>query len=361
MNLDNTVVFIVDFSVTFEFMHELIMRTKKNVTWIDHHITAIEKYRDHGEDILYYLPGLRVSHGFCAAELCWFYLYKHAVHPKINSDLFVMEGKEIDPDLVEERDYALSFLPDGLRLVGDWDVWRWGETNALAPRYLNYHFWMTKPDVYSRDAFEMYFGDIDALTDALNQGEVVYKYELAKYKDLDMFPVRISEFEEIDAVACNYQGGNSLTFTEIDKEYEVGVLYYYTGERMVYGFYRLGKNPEKIIHCGTIAKHFGGGGHAGAAGAVVDKNFIVITTDHKHHWMKSRPTLTVENIEHMLKLKYSKPGDTVVVRDASADPNVDLDVSRMAMYVRVGMPGDYAILRRGWSLVAMVDPLELQD
>ncbi len=361
LNMHNTVIFIVDFSVKPDIMRELLVKTKKNVVWIDHHITAIEEYRQKEEDLLYDIQGLRVTHGFCGAELCWLYLHQKAVHPYHNRDLFVVDGKDIHPDIKEERDFALHYIPQGVRLVGDWDTWRWGETNAIEPRWLNYHFNMKKPDLFKDEEYEMYFGNIDKLQEALHAGEVAYNYEMSKCKNLSMFPVKITGFEDVDAVACNYQGGSSLTFTEVNTQYEVGICYHYNGTCMVYGFYRLGKNPEKLIHCGTIAKKFGGGGHMGAAGALVDKNLVVITKDYSRRWKKSRKTFSVPNISSLLRLRRAKLGDTVVVRDASADPNIDLETSRMAMYVRIGLPEDYRILCKGWSLVAMVDPLEYED
>lgn len=49
-------VFIVDFSIEPEDMRELLKITK-NVVWIDHHKTTIEKYKDFES----YIPGIRMT------------------------------------------------------------------------------------------------------------------------------------------------------------------------------------------------------------------------------------------------------------------------------------------------------------
>ena len=63
-------VFIVDFSIEPEDMRELLKITK-NVVWIDHHKTTIEKYQDFESCI----PGIRMTGpGISGASLtCWYF------------------------------------------------------------------------------------------------------------------------------------------------------------------------------------------------------------------------------------------------------------------------------------------------
>ena len=62
-------VFIVDFSFPLEMMKSLILKTK-NIVWIDHHISSIEKLREFEG-----LPGIRLD-GVSGCELTYFYLNK---------------------------------------------------------------------------------------------------------------------------------------------------------------------------------------------------------------------------------------------------------------------------------------------
>jgi oligoribonuclease NrnB/cAMP/cGMP phosphodiesterase (DHH superfamily) len=67
-------VYIVDYSIPPELMWELQKRA--NVVWIDHHATAIEKYKDYLNPI----QGIRKT---CASgcELTWMYFYGNKSMP----------------------------------------------------------------------------------------------------------------------------------------------------------------------------------------------------------------------------------------------------------------------------------------
>ena len=69
-------VFIVDFSIEPEDMRELLKITK-NVVWIDHHKTTIEKYKDFKD----YIPGIRMTGpGISGASLVWWYFNNNAFY-----------------------------------------------------------------------------------------------------------------------------------------------------------------------------------------------------------------------------------------------------------------------------------------
>lgn len=69
-------VFIVDFSIEPEDMRELLKITK-NVVWIDHHKTTIEKYKDFES----YIPGIRMTGpGISGASLVWWYFNNNAFY-----------------------------------------------------------------------------------------------------------------------------------------------------------------------------------------------------------------------------------------------------------------------------------------
>lgn len=72
-------VWIVDYSIDPNDMEKLSKITKK-VVWIDHHITAIDKYNNFS----FKIPGLRVN-GVAACELTWHYInFPKSEFSKIN-------------------------------------------------------------------------------------------------------------------------------------------------------------------------------------------------------------------------------------------------------------------------------------
>jgi len=85
-------VWIVDYSIEPEEMTRLLKITR-NVTYIDHHISAIKKYKDFPVEI----AGWRED-GIAGCLLTWMYLW-------------------------DETDY--HHAPMALQFIGDRDVWKW--------------------------------------------------------------------------------------------------------------------------------------------------------------------------------------------------------------------------------------------
>jgi len=84
-------VFIVDYSIELEVMDKLLDITS-NIFWIDHHITAIEKYINYPHN----LQGLRnVEYSGCV--LTYIYLYN----------------------------VSFDQVPMPIRYIGDRDTWQW--------------------------------------------------------------------------------------------------------------------------------------------------------------------------------------------------------------------------------------------
>ena len=88
------IIYIVDFSI-FPNEMRILLQITKNVHWIDHHKTSIERYKDFEHDI----QGLRVLDIPSGCECTWKY-----IHP----------NKEI---------------PFGVQLIGDRDTWTWKYKN----------------------------------------------------------------------------------------------------------------------------------------------------------------------------------------------------------------------------------------
>ena len=289
----HSAIFIVDFSVKpYELQELLDFFGFKNVYWIDHHESAIMAYLKTFEEMdipKTMINGLRVCNNLCASELTWLFLNKAFNGEKedqIGAEHINYNGKSYNIDIQESRDELLSHIPEPIRTVGDWDVWRHVEYEDEDPRknnalYLNNYFSTilisNLAEDYNDEGFDAY--DYDsfnedqyvAYKDALIMGAIIQKYKEATYKkifDKNHFECIINDekFNTIHAIAVNSTEHTSLLFQSVKDKYEVGIVYHFNGNNTSFSFYRLNENKDKVINCATIACAFGGGGHAGAAG-----------------------------------------------------------------------------------------------
>ena len=289
----HSAIFIVDFSVKpYELQELLDFFGFKNVYWIDHHESAIMAYLKTFEEMdipKTMINGLRVCNNLCASELTWLFLNKAFNGEKedqIGAEHINYNGKSYNIDIQESRDELLSYIPEPIRTVGDWDVWRHVEYEDGDPRknnglYLNNYFTTilisNLAEDYNDECFDAY--DYDAFNDnqyaaykdALNMGAIIQYYKEATYKKIfgkNNFECIINDekFNTIHAIAINSTEHTSLLFQSVKDNYEVGIVYHFNGNNTTFSFYRLNENKDKVINCATIACAFGGGGHAGAAG-----------------------------------------------------------------------------------------------
>ena len=289
----HSAIFIVDFSVKpYELQELLDFFGFKNVYWIDHHESAIMAYLKTFEEMdipKTMINGLRVCNNLCASELTWLFLNKAFNGEKedqIGAEHINYNGKSYNIDIQESRDELLSHIPEPIRTVGDWDVWRHVEYEDEDPRknnslYLNNYFSTILISNLAEDYNDEGFDAFDynsfnedqyvAYKDALNMGAIIQKYKEAANKkifDKNHFECIINDekFNTIHAIAVNTSERSSLVFQSVKDNYEVGIVYNFNGNNTTFSFYRLNENKDKVINCATIACAFGGGGHAGAAG-----------------------------------------------------------------------------------------------
>jgi oligoribonuclease NrnB/cAMP/cGMP phosphodiesterase (DHH superfamily) len=101
---ENEQIYIVDYSISPDEMRELLKITS-DVTWIDHHKTAIEKYTGFEFEI----RGVRYD-GIAGCMLT--YCYLHHMTARGEGDI-----KPFDLSMTEDA-------PMFTKLIADWDVWR---------------------------------------------------------------------------------------------------------------------------------------------------------------------------------------------------------------------------------------------
>lgn len=230
----NTIVYIVDLSFPPDMML-FIQRISWHVVWIDHHDTALkdaEKYEYN------YFFGIR-EQGIGACELTWRYFYPDMEVPKAVRLLALYDvWKHEDPDVLP--------FQYGLRIGSD------EETRPGSD------LWYT--------LFNNHFGLVE---EYIHDGRLILEYETVQ----NSFKCKSIFFEtefidghnkRYDVIAANVGPCNSKFFDS-----------YYDPKRhymMVSFVRRSGKRDFSLystrddIHCGEIAKQFGGGGHPGAAG-----------------------------------------------------------------------------------------------
>lgn len=205
--------------------------------WIDHHISAINVNSDA-------IPGNRNTK-FAACELTWQYFFPNKKMPEIvrllgRYDCFGHKGTEEEQDVLEFQYGARSYIE-------------------------NYN-----------EAYTQLHQGIDLIQDA---GSSIYEYLCVEAKQTYAlgFPIILKE----PFVGVHGSGKDDRKFLCVNRNrfnpVNFGIDYHADGYDGVACFwYEKGKwafslyNANGLVDCSVIAKSFGGGGHKGASGFVVD-------------------------------------------------------------------------------------------
>lgn len=224
--LANETVVIVDFSFKPEVMEKVLEQTSE-IIWIDHHKTAFDyKYSKQ-------IDGFREI-GMSGCELAW---------------LFFRERKS---------------MPRAVVLIGDYDKWALKFQSECFQFYEGLKMETTTPESGLWDRlFEDHHETVDRI---IGQGKSVIKYR-NNYcsKICHDFGYEI-ELDGHKAFATNFFQFGSKGFGDLMEQYDFCVAYIHDGKRFTVSLYSI-----KGVDVSEIAKKFGGGGHAGAAGFVTEK------------------------------------------------------------------------------------------
>lgn len=233
---DNDEVWIVDYSLSKEEDWEKLLNITKNIIWIDHHKSAIERAEKYG---LSNLKGIRdVSMSGCA--LTWKFCY-------------------IDID-----------SPEVVKLVEDYDIWKFKFGNKTK----NFHqglistidtspesnFWSNT--LYSNDfnKHRVPFAK-GIIYDICSIGEkILIKNSIANKLSLQSWGFE-AIFEGYKCVVINKMHGSQM-FESVAKDYDILISFMFDGEQYSVSLY----HASKDIDLSKIAMKYGGGGHPGASG-----------------------------------------------------------------------------------------------
>lgn len=238
----NEQIYIVDYSISPDEMRDLLQITT-DVTWIDHHKTAIEKYEGFEHDI----RGVRYD-GIAGCMLTYCYLHHM-------TECGCGEIKPFDISMTEDA-------PMFTKLIADWDVWKFeygDQTKTFIAAFNCYDF---SPE---GTAWNRFFSDAQsgnsAETEMIIEGIAMIKYRDGWAKNfLDRFGFEV-EFEGLKCFAVNLGNCSSEYFKSLPEgKYDVFMPFAFNGEKWIVSMY------STTHDISGICKKYGSGGHAKAAG-----------------------------------------------------------------------------------------------
>lgn len=234
-------VIVVDYSFLPDEMIRL--REQCNLTWIDHHISAIDDSVKYGyEDV----KGLREI-GLSGAELTWKFYYGDSI-------------------------------PEFVQLVGDYDTFRSYGKNRFNKTVLPFFFGaeMFLPGLNPKNQGKEFFlfepEKLQSLAKKfIRLGEVVYRYKKMAFSKINRDNAFVRKIWDLRVLCLNTCEIGSLCLTlpkTFDpQKHDMILCYNFNGEKWSYGFYT---NDHPEVDCSKIARIYGGGGHRCAAGAVTN-------------------------------------------------------------------------------------------
>jgi len=223
---DDEEVWIVDFSL--QNWDDLLKRTK-NVIWIDHHKTAIEKFNHLN------LKGVRLEGHPAGCELTW---------------KFIFIDKEI---------------PKAVNYISLYDTWKHKDD----PDILNFIEGLNNLNMNSDTLWYALLNEGDDLIEEIiEEGEKLADTIKNKNKKLLAQIGFVSHFQGLKILCANIAKVNSKFFESAPNEYDALVPFYFDGFQFIVSLYGPDDNTKDLS---VIAKELGGGGHPGACGFQCEK------------------------------------------------------------------------------------------
>lgn len=242
---ENDEVYIVDFSLAPEVMDRLLERTK-NVVWIDHHKSAIEKYEGYPHE----LTGIRAI-GVAACVLTYLYF-----------NVLTDNGRG---NVAKFEDHMVTKVPMFTRLIGDRDIWAWVFGEKTKNFYAGLELCNTSPESQVWD--DLLSGGIKITRMLEEQGKIVETFKRISRADMVGsygYEADMPDFGQYTFVACNSSSyRSSEVFESLTNKYDVLIVYAHNGDQWHVSLYA-GNGAD--VDVSEIAKKYGGGGHKGAAG-----------------------------------------------------------------------------------------------
>lgn len=249
IDYEEDLVYMVDFALQpAEKMDEFAKKLKGRLWWYDHHDTSMQMQKEY--PALHYAPGTRLvefeGRPISGCELTWKCLMTDAPMPPV------------------------------LRIVGDWDTWRWKKMSVSAQheaKAFQHYFRAYDFDPRTHEGRQRWasMGDPTALNKALEVGRTLISYQENEWRKTVGWLSFEAKFAGYRAIIVNRSGGSEMFKGYYDPEkHDIMVTFSYVkGKYITSSMYT--DKPE--IHLGELATRLGaegdigtGGGHPGAAG-----------------------------------------------------------------------------------------------
>jgi oligoribonuclease NrnB/cAMP/cGMP phosphodiesterase (DHH superfamily) len=237
-------IYVVDYSMQKPGDWDKLLAIPKKagypVTWIDHHVTAIEAANGTPAEKL---PGIRKEGKKAGCMLAWDFFFPDAPAPAI------------------------------IGLISDRDTWTWEHGDETAFLHAGLQMEDTSPEspMWRHMLVPSDCGTPAALRTLVEFGKCVVQYKQRFYSRLRKKLAYEVEFEGHKALAINVCGLGSEAFGfpggyrgEMPDEWDILITFYFGGEHFTVSLY------SKKVDVSAIAKKYGGGGHPGASGFQTD-------------------------------------------------------------------------------------------
>lgn len=248
----NEQIFIVDYSILPEEMDRLLEITE-DVTWIDHHQSAIKRYENYPRDI----KGLRYD-GIAGCMLTYCYFKHMVIFQHDNGNVAAIPFNEL----------MIQDAPMFTKYVADFDVWKFEYGDTTRKFEMGLQLYYTEPDCDAGDnvwkAMLRYGWEL--VDEIISKGEdlITYRDNWAKeYCESKGFE---TEFCGYKCFAMNLGLCGSPEFKSVDDgTYDMFIGFCFDGEKWSYSL------RSENVNVAEIAMMYGGGGHPGAAGFSSDE------------------------------------------------------------------------------------------
>lgn len=243
-------IIVVDVSFPMETFQEWSSVGKK-IIWIDHHKHAITEFEKLGK-----IDNLEpvLSTKFAAIELCWQYFFK-------------------------------TTTPKAVTFLGAYDSWREPGSDLWESFVLPFQYGMRSicnaPEKFPDFLLKHVSDGEKKFKDIIDKGKIILSYQRASDKILMRRAFKI-DFEGYKTLVINASGVNTLTF-KAHRHYKKFQLF------MAFNYnFKSGKfavtifTENKFIDAVDIAKRYGGGGHQGAAGFLIETEELLEIFKEQH-------------------------------------------------------------------------------
>lgn len=230
-------IIMADVSLPMKTMLKVAQLSNWQLTWIDHHISAINDYKEF----------IANGESFCTAVL--------------ENGIAACEGtwKHLFPD---------KEMPWAVRLLGEYDTWRNQDKYRWENEILPFQFGM-RQHCNSVESFPIeLFENEQLVRDIISQGVTILKYQ-SQVNQLQCKKASFeAEFNGLKAICLNGGGFNSDVFKSVydESKHDIMMPFQFDGAKWTISLY----TTKDEVDCSVIAKANGGGGHKKAAGFQVN-------------------------------------------------------------------------------------------